>query len=211
MFYNISDNDLKNEVSQGARLNWRYPNVTRYPLFSNGSIITDKSFLNLTNGYLFQINFTYYRAEIQNRPIQPKIVLLDVNVTQQPYYSIIQTQAPSYPLSGNITLEFNGTTLDPFPVTSDRIDNLIAKIPGLDRGFFTDRWGDLQESHKYVFRLSGLTKVPVMNVIHSEAVGGIPGTVPNISVTEIILDSNNTFYSPISSEFLYLKSFNIIL
>ena len=190
----------------GTGLNWRWPSCSRVPLFSNGSVITDKRFFNMTNGYLFQINFTYYRAEVQNRPVQPKIILLDTNLTQQPSFSIIQTQVPSVPLSGNITLAYNGSILDPFPVTSNSIYNWIAKIPGLDRGVFTDRSGDQQDNHQYIFRLSGLTNVPVMTVVNSEAQGGPPGTKPNITITEIVSDSNNSYYSPIPSDMLYLKS-----
>jgi len=204
MNYDIQPWDLQAEVSY--RLNWNWPNVERFNLFANGSIISNSKFYNMTAGYFFRINFTYYRAEVQNKPVQPKVVLLNTSLTQQPYFSIIQTQAPSAPLSGNITLAFNGTILDPFPITSDSIYNWIATIPGLDRGVFTDRMGDPQDNHKYVFRLSGLVKVPVMTVVNSEAQGGPIGTQPNISLTEIINDSNNTYYSPIPSEMLYVKS-----
>ena len=204
MSYDINQWELQAEVSY--RLGWNWPVVTRFPLFSNGSIITDRRFNNMTNGYVFSINFTYYRAEVQNKPVQPKVVLLDLNLTQQPYFTIIQTVQPSVPLSGNITLAYNGTILDPFPVTSDSIYNWISKIPGLDRGFYVDRLGNQQDNHKYVFKLSGLVDVPVMTVVGSEAQGGPPGTKPNITITEIILDSNNTFYSPIPSEMLFLKS-----
>lgn len=204
MKYDIYPWDLSAEVSR--KLGWSWPNVERFYLFENGTIINDRKLYSTAKGYLFRINFTVYRAEVQNRPIQPKIVLVSTDPTQQPFYSIVQVQQPSVPLSGNITLSFNGTLLEPFPITSNSIYDWIAKIPGLDRGVYADRLGDPQDNHKYVFRLSGLTDVPVMTVVSSEAEGGLPGTKPNITIREIIYDSNNTFYSPIPSEMLFVRS-----
>ena len=204
MNFDLQPWELSAEVSY--RLGWNWPNVERFNLFANGSVITDRRFYNMTAGYFFQINFTYYRAEVQNKPVQPKVVLMDTTTMPQPLFNILQTQAPSVPLSGNITLAYNGTILDPFPVTSDSISNWIAKIPGLDRGVFTDRLGDPQDNHKYIVRMSGLLDVPVMTVVSSEAQGGPNGTKPNITFTEIINDSNNTFFAPIPSEMLFVKS-----
>lgn len=204
MKYDINPWDLRGEVSY--RLGWNWPNVERFYLFANGSIITDKTLFASAKGYMFQINFTNYRAEIQNKPIQPKIMLVTTDPTQEPFYSIVQVQAPSLPLSGNITLSYNGSLLEPFPINSESIYNWIAKIPGLDRGVYADRLGDPQDNHKYVFRLSGLTNVPVMQLVSSEAVGGLAGNKPNITIREIIYDSNNTLFAPIPSEMLYVKS-----
>ena len=199
--YDVSASELNNRLSND--LIWHWPSVARYPLFSNGSIITNNKFLNLTNGYFWQINLTTYRDEYFPQ-IQPRIVLLNaddygISVILQ------QTQKPSPPISGNITLRFNSSYIVSFYANSSSLNSYLTNIPGLDRNFFCDRVGYPQDNHKYLIRMSGLqAPVPLFELFGESIKGG--QTKPTINISKIIQESNNTFYSPIPSEMLYTIS-----
>ena len=197
MNYNIDVNTLYTQVRD--QLGWHSPQITRYSLFSNGSFNLNTNFNNLTRGYLWRINFTSYRDEYLPQ-IQPRVILLDINDNTTAY--IQQTQKPTPPINGNITVKFNGSLLISFPANTDSIYNYFSSIPGLDRSFYCDRVGYPMDSHQYIIEMKGIVgSIPVIEVYGNSMTGG--QTKPMVTISKIIQESNNTFYAPIPSDMLY--------
>lgn len=185
-------------------LNWHWPSVARYNLYANGTIILDsKLYQNYTKGYFWQINFTTYRDEYLPQ-IQPKIKLLNAG-DKNPTVIIQNTQKPSPPITGNITLRFNKTYTVSFEGNTSSLYNFMANIPGLDRNFYTERYGYQLDNHYYLIKMVGLAApVPLFEVISNTLQGG--QKQPKVEITKVVEESNNKFYGPIPSEMLYTIS-----
>lgn len=159
--------------------------------------------LTNTTGYLHIISFSSYRNQLYNGiQILPTIKLLDSND-----FSVRATltlkQAPSPTISGNVTLQFNGTDFD-IPGNAIDITGYFSFITKLDKNFYTERRGSNLENHYYIVRLSGLNDTPLMTVKYNNLVGG--KSIPTVEVIETIKASNNIFYDPIPNELLFTFS-----
>lgn len=202
MDYNVSDTELRTRLS--SDLGWGSCTILRSPLDTSGNIITDSTKLNQTTGYQYDITLPSYRNQIggDNVQIQPAIKKSNTN----DFYvsmTLERTQAPSAPISGNITISFNGTDYE-IPGNSTSITNYFKNIPGLTKNYYSERKGSYLENHYYTIRFSGLVDVPVMTVKQNNLVGG--QDKPVVEITEKIQDSNNIFYSPIPNELLFTYS-----
>lgn len=182
--------------------------VNRLPLYKNGSVITNPNDYAQSMGFLWQINFTQFRVDIDGVAIQPKVDLVDYDPNQNPQASFIQTQAPSSPLDGTILLEYKDLTSDHIPVTSTSagIANVLSKIPGIDKSFFVETIGDPLEDHTYIFSFNGLSDVPLISFQTWNVSGGDPSWPTTISARHIVRDNSNIFYSPVPSNLLYTRS-----
>lgn len=202
MNFDVSAGDLRASVSYD--LGWKWPNVTRQNLYANGSIISNSSlYKNYTKGYFWQLNFTAYRDEYPIQ-IQPKIKLLNEG-DDVPTVFFQQTQKPSPPITGNVTLRFNGTYTVSFPGNTSSLYGFLKGTFGLDRNFYTEKYGYSSDNHYYIIRMLGVpSPVPLIEVLANDLRGG--NKKPLVEITEIVEDCNNQFYSPIPSEMLFTIS-----
>ena len=202
MEYNVSDTELRNRLK--SDLGWGTCTVVRSPIDTKGNVITDTTKLNQTTGYQYDITLPSYRNQLNGEKImiQPTV---QKNNTNDFYVSITleQTQAPSDPISGNMTIAFNGTDYE-IPGNSSSITNYFKSIPGLNKNFYSERRGDNLENHYYNIKFAGLVDVPLMTVKQNNLIGG--QDKPKIIITETIPDSNNIFYNPIPNELLFTFS-----
>lgn len=198
MNYNISSADLYTRVVND--LGWPSPTIYRYALDANGNLATGST---PVTGYLYNITFNSYRNQKSGSvQVQPGIKLNDPN-DWNVNIAIKQLVAPSAPIDGNLTVKFNGTSIQ-FPGNSNSLDSYFSQIPGLDRNFKTELRGSNIENHFYVVRLTGLNDTPLMTVQLNELTGG--KSTPQVEITELLHSSNNLFFDPLPNEFLYTFS-----
>ena len=204
MNYNITASDLASRLSND--LGWS-TTVTRFPLNIDGINITSTVQPNITTGYVHVIAMNSFRNQIdqQGKQIQPTIQLMSTDDFSVPA-QIIQTQAPSPTISGNMTLLFNGLSYE-VPGNASDITTYLNSIPGLNKNFYTEISGSNLESHFYQIRFSGLNDTPLITVTNG-LMGG--QSTPTVIITEIVSASNNIFYDPIPNEFLYIIGITLI-
>jgi hypothetical protein len=117
--------------------------------------------------------------------------------------SLQQIVAPSPIISGNVTLDFNGTLFN-IPGNSTDIDSYFSFITGLTRDFYTEITGSNIENHFYIIKFAGLNDTPILNVSFNGLEGG--QDTPIVDIYEMLPSSNNLFYDPIPNEFLFTFS-----
>lgn len=184
-------------------LGWDGPTVELLKYNSSG-LITVAAYDNTTIRILYKIKFATYRSD-RLRVIVPKLGVKQYDSNDPNTKITIQTTVePSPPISGNFTLKLGDVLLDPIPGNVDRIGDYMINKLGLDRGVYIDRSSYINDEHYYLIKLSGLTgSIPLFTVLSNDLNGGVPGTKPIISITNVITGSNNIFYSPVPSDLLY--------
>ena len=201
MNYNISASDLNTRVSYD--IGWSWPTIVRFPIDSQGNIIANITLTNAT-GFIYNITFNSFRNQLGGGvQIQPTIKLMNSNDFSVSI-SIKQIVAPSPTITGNITLDFNGTAFN-IPGNSTNIDSYFRFITGLNRNFYTQiRGNSYLENHYYIVKFSGLNDTPILKVINNALQGG--QNKPIVNVYQMLPASNNLFYDPIPNEFLFTFS-----
>ena len=213
MNYNIAASDLQARIAND--LGWGWNTVIRVPIDSAGNTMANLTTTSNT-GYKYTITFTSYRAPIQGAQIVPTIKKMNSN-DYSVSIAIATTIAPSPPISGYLTLSFNGTSYQ-IPGNASDITSFFNTIPGLNKNFYCETHGSSLESHYYLIRFGGLNNTPIMSVANNGNENGLTGGIstPTVIISEIMTSSNKIFYDPLPNEFLfttsiYINYYNVII
>ena len=206
--WNIAALNLTNFVIQN--LTRVFTTILRFPLDSNGSLITDDS---LAFGFQYNITIFGLRPNYLGTIYQPEVLIVSSDPNETPNSSVVQAQPPK-PIIGNFNLEYNGTLITNISIRSfcPTMLSYLEILPDYNNDFECIFQGNLYENHDYVFKFANLKYFPSNLIINDSALeGGLPGTKPNISIIYYSNASNNSFHSPIPADWLFVKSIKNLL
>ena len=186
------------------------PSINIQPLDTNGNFT---SMENDTAGYQYTIIFNNFRSNYYGQIFLPQVVILTTDLNATPITSFTQIQFP-IAISGNFSLEYNGTILKDIPSNASCtiLLNFLSELSVYNQDFTCNFYGSYWENRWYLLKFVNLENSSIeLNIDVSNLQGGKPGTIPSGKAYKFSSSKNNSFYYQIPSDMLFTNSnYNII-
>ena len=177
--------------------------MVRVALDSNGNIQASDTG---AAGFQWTITINNYRNNWNGIRYSPSVVILTYDTN--PVATMIEIQ-PSIPVSGTFNLQYGSTIISNIPSSTDcnGLLNYLQQLHYYTQYFTCDYDGTIYENRTYYLKFSELPNAPTTFTIDdTNLTGGQSGTKPVGSISLFASADNNSFYSPIPGDMLYITS-----